>query len=143
MRSMTNNYYPVSYISRLRMGTDGEGIRSLILFYQCPLRCRYCPNPFTWDSTEKPKRMTASEIYSTILIDRPYLLATNGGVTFGGGEPLLQSKAIEEFADLNKDGFTIFVETALNVTKGHLRQVVDVVDKYYVDSDVLPPLSLR
>lgn len=77
------NKYSVSYIGRLRMGTDGKGIRTLIIFQQCPLRCRYCINSFTWDGSEEPEMMSAEELYESILIDRPYLLATNGGITLG------------------------------------------------------------
>ena len=125
--------YPVSHIERLRIGIDGKGIRTLILFQQCPLRCKYCINPFTWDGTEEPKMLTVEEIYKQILIDRPYILATNGGVTFGGGEPLLQSKAIKEFAEINTEDFSINVETSLNVPRENIEEIVDIVDMYYVD----------
>lgn len=125
--------YSVSHIERLRIGIDGKGIRTLILFQQCTLRCKYCINPFTWNGTEEPKMLTADEIYKHVLIDRPYILATNGGVTFGGGEPLLHSKAIKEFAEINTDGFSINVETSLNVPRENVEQVVDVVDIFYVD----------
>jgi len=131
--------YPVSHISRLRMGSDGEGIRTLILFHGCSLRCKYCINSFTWDGSKKPKKMSVQNIYDSILIDRPYMLATNGGVTFGGGEPLLHSRAIKEFSDLNKDGFTIYIETALNVLRENLMETVKVTDMYYVDIKSLNP----
>lgn len=125
--------YPVSHIERLRIGIDGKGIRTLILFQQCPLCCKYCINPFTWDGTEEPKMLTVEEIYKKILIDRPYILATNGGVTFGGGEPLLHSTAIKEFAEINTEGFSINVETSLNVPRENIAEIVDIVDMYYVD----------
>ena len=133
--------YPISQIGRLRMGTDGKGIRSLILLQQCPLRCKYCINPFTWDGSQRPKMMSAKEIYDTILIDRPYMLATSGGVTFGGGEPLLHSQLIGEFSKCNKDGFSIYVETSLNVPRENLDQVIDLVDMYYVDIKSADPAT--
>ena len=125
--------YPVAHIGRLRMGTDGHGIRTLVAFQGCPLRCKYCINPFTWDGTREPKLMSAREIYESILIDRPYLLATNGGITFGGGEPLMQSEAIKEFSEINVDKFSLYIETSLNVPRKNLEQVIDVIDKYHVD----------
>lgn len=134
---MCENRYPVSAISRLRMGIDGDGIRTLIVFQGCLLRCRYCINPSTWDGSREPKMMTAREIYNSILMDRLYIIATRGGVTFGGGEPLLQSTAIKEFAALNKDQFSIYVETSLNVPWENIEQVVDVVDRFYVDIKTL------
>ena len=111
------NKYPVSYISRLRMGIDGHGIRTLILFHGCSLRCQHCLNPFTWNESREVKMMTVKEMYEIIRIDCPYILATNGGVTFGGGEPLLHSAAIKEFSKMNEDKFSIYVETSLNVPR--------------------------
>lgn len=127
------NKYPVSYISRLRMGIDGHGIRTLILFQGCSLRCQYCLNPFTWNESREAKMMTVKEMYEIIRIDRPYILATNGGVTFGGGEPLSHSAAIKEFSKMNEDKFSIYVETSLNVPREKLELVIDVIDRYYVD----------
>ena len=128
-----NGKYPIAHIDRLRMGTDGKGIRTLILFQDCSLRCRYCINQFTWNGKVEPKMMSAQELYDSILIDRPYLLATNGGVTFGGGEPLLHSKAIKDFAQCNKDNFSSAIETSLNVPIENLEHVIDTVDMYYID----------
>ena len=128
-----NGKYPISHIGRLRMGIDGKGIRTLVLFQRCPLRCKYCINQFTWNDNDKTKMMSAQELYDNILIDRPYLLATNGGITFGGGEPLLQSECIKEFAECNKENFSIYLETSLNVPLSYIERVIDVVDMYYVD----------
>ena len=87
----------ISAIERLRCGTDGEGIRTLIGFSGCPLRCKYCPNKFTYDGSHKPKEYTVSELIEKVKIDKIYFAATRGGITFGGGEPLLHEKFIEEF----------------------------------------------
>lgn len=125
--------YPISYISRLRMGNDGEGIRTLVLFQGCPLRCKYCINGFAWNGTKEPKMLSAAELYAKILIDRPYMLATNGGITFGGGEPLLYSQAIKEIAALKEKEFSLYVETSLQVPRKNLREVIGVVDRYIVD----------
>lgn len=125
--------YAIAQIGRLRMGIDGEGIRTLILFKGCSLRCRYCINPYTWDEAESYTMLSAKELYERIIIDRLYMMATNGGVTFGGGEPLLQSQAIKEFSDMNYDSFSIYVETSLHVPKENLESVISVVDRYYID----------
>ena len=73
-------------ICRLRIGTDGHGVRTLVAFHGCPLRCRYCLNP---DSLKDSERK-----------DELYYIATNGGITFGGGEPLLNSQYIKDILEL-------------------------------------------
>lgn len=130
---MEEGKYPISTISRLRMGIDGEGIRTLILVFGCPLRCKYCINPFTWDGTRRSENLTAKEVYERVQIDRLYMLATNGGVTFGGGEPLLYPELIREFRDICNPDLTIYVETSLNVDWRNIELLLDVVDRFYVD----------
>ena len=81
--------FPTAAISRLRMATDGEGITTLVCAWGCPLRCKYCLNKFTWDENTKVRRYTPQELYDKVRLDSLYFEATGGGVTFGGGEPLL------------------------------------------------------
>ena len=125
--------YPIASIGRLRMGNDGPGIRTLVVVNGCPLRCKYCINPFTWDGSRTPQMLTASELYDKIIIDRPYILATNGGITFGGGEPLLYPGMISEIRKICEPEMTIFVETSLNVIWRNVEEVTDIVDCFYVD----------
>ena len=70
--------------------TDGEGVTTLAAFWGCPLRCQYCLNPHSLREGTKCEELTPSQLYDKVKIDNLYFLATNGGVTFGGGEPLLQ-----------------------------------------------------
>ena len=109
------NKYSVAYISRHRMGIDGNGIRTLVLTEGCPLRCQYCINPQTWNGNCEFEKLTAYEVYDKVKIDIPYFLATNGGITFGGGEPLLQPRLITEIRELCTEDITINVETSLHV----------------------------
>lgn len=125
--------YPICSISRLRMGTDGDGIRTLIVMESCPLRCRYCINPFTWDGSRKNERMSAEEIYERVRIDRPYMLATCGGLTFGGGEPLLYPQLLREMRELCDPDMTIYVETSLNVPTENLVAAAEQTDVLIVD----------
>lgn len=134
-----NLKYPISCISRLRMGSDGEGIRTLILVSGCTLRCKYCINPFTWDGSKKPRNMSAAEIYEKICIDRPYIIATSGGITFGGGEPLLYPSLMREIREICESEMSIYVETALNIPWENIVETTSVIDRFYVDIKTMNP----
>ena len=83
--------------------------------------------------------MTASDVYEKILIDRPYILATNGGITFGGGEPLLYPGLIKEIRDICEPDMTIYVETAFGVPWKNIEKTLSSVDRYYVDIKTMDP----
>lgn len=83
-------------ISRLRMGTDGKGVTMLVGFYGCPLDCKYCINKHCHDDETVRGDYTADELVEILSIDEIYYRMTGGGVTFGGGEPLMQAEFIHE-----------------------------------------------
>lgn len=76
---------------------DGPGIRTVIFMQGCTLRCKYCHNPDTW-AIESPdaREYEIEELMEVILKNRAYYEASGGGVTFSGGEPLLQHRFIKE-----------------------------------------------
>lgn len=119
-------------VSRHRITTDGEGVTTLVTFNGCPLRCKYCLNKTSWDAA-KGRIYTPKELYEEVKIDQLYFLATKGGVTFGGGEPLLQVDFIREFRALCGPQWSIVVETSLNVPEESVMKVDEVVDGYIVD----------
>lgn len=123
---------PIIGIERHRIVTDGEGVTTLVGFWGCPLKCRYCLNPQSWKEGPK-KYYTPEELYELVSIDNLYFLATNGGVTFGGGEPLLYSDFISAFRDLCGEEWNICLETSLNVPLANLQQITPIIDHYYVD----------
>lgn len=86
-------------ISRHRLTTDGEGVTTLVAFSGCPLRCKYCLNKTSWDEA-KGRDYTPEILFEEVKIDQLYFLATHGGVTFGGGEPLQQVEFIKTFRAL-------------------------------------------
>ena len=119
-------------VSRHRLATDGDGVTTLVTFNGCPLRCKYCLNKTSWDAA-KGRFYTPEELYEIVKIDQLYFLATKGGVTFGGGEPLLQVDFIREFRALCGPQWSIVVETSLNVPEESVMKVDEVVDGYIVD----------
>ena len=126
-------------ISRLRMGTDGHGITTLVAFNGCPLRCRYCLNPECLNTSKKVRRMLPEEVMDELRKDELYYLATKGGVTFGGGEPLLNSQYIKDILELDAKSWNVTVETSLNVPRKHLKLLLPYINEYIVDIKDMNP----
>ncbi len=124
---------PLLAIRRHRLALDGRGVVTLVAFMGCPLKCKYCLNESCHDVSNTPRRITPQQLLDEVRVDNIYFLATDGGVTFGGGEPLLQSKFIEQFCKLADSLWTISLETSLNVPRERLERVLPYVDKYIID----------
>ena len=107
-------------------------------FNGCPLRCRYCLNKPCWNPKEG-KEYSPQALFDEVKIDQLYFLATHGGVTFGGGEPLLQPDFIKAFRELCGQSWRITVETSLNVPFENLEALVPILDGYIVDIKELNP----
>ncbi len=125
--------FPTAAISRLRMTTDGEGITTLVCAWGCPLRCEYCLNKFTWNENTKITRYTPKELYDAVRLDSLYFEATGGGVTFGGGEPLLYADFFPEFRALCGSKWKLYAETSLYVPENNVRTAAQVMDGFIVD----------
>lgn len=110
---------------------DGPGIRTVVFLGGCILRCKYCHNPEAWKML-KPN-MTAEELANKIIRNKPYFKRNNGGVTFSGGEPLLQSKFIIEVAKiLKKENIHIALDTA-GVGLGDYDEILKYIDLVLLD----------
>ena len=124
---------PVITYSRLRMTTDGEGVTTLVIFHDCPLRCKYCLNPYSFATDTKREDLTPEQLYDKVKIDDLYFVATGGGVTFGGGEPLLRANFLKEFRALCGDRWHLCAETSLNVPREAVLTAAECMDVFYVD----------
>lgn len=78
---------------------DGPGVRFVVFFQGCPMRCLYCHNPDTWAS-DAGEEYTAEQIIEKIERNRPFY--TTGGITATGGEPMLQLDFLIELFELAK-----------------------------------------
>ena len=135
---------PIIACSRLRMQTDGKGITTLVCFHGCPLRCKWCINPFSFAPDTKRADMTAQELYDKVKIDQLYFLATGGGVTFGGGEPLLYAGFLKQFRDICGEAWHLCAETSLNVPWENIETAATCIDKFYIDcKDTNPDIYRR
>ena len=141
---MNTNEAPISAFSRLRTTTDGEGITTLVAFMLCPLRCQWCLNPQTLSLDHPHALYTPQMLYDAVRKDELYFLATGGGITFGGGEPLLRTDFIRAFREVCGGEWKINVETSLNVPANHVEGVLEVVDSYIIDvKDMNPDIYRR
>ena len=124
---------PLIGIVRHRLATDGKGVTTLVAFHGCPLRCRYCLNSQCLDPKMVWRNITTSELLDELLLDNLYFLATGGGGTFGGGEPLLRSEFIDEFCRIKPAEWNVNIETSLNVDRSHLERVLPHVGQFFID----------
>jgi len=79
---------------------DGPGIRTIFFLQGCPARCLYCHNPDTW-SPNKGTEFTLDDMLHTAKRSIPYY-GEDGGVTFSGGDPLMQGRFVLEAIKLLK-----------------------------------------
>ena len=110
---------------------DGPGIRTVIFLSGCKLRCKYCHNPEMWKLGEP--NYTPKELVKKIIRYKPYYKRNNGGVTFSGGEPLLQSEFLIETCKLLKEEeIHITLDTA-GVGNGNYDELLSYVDLVLFD----------
>lgn len=110
---------------------DGPGIRTVIFLNGCMLRCLYCHNPETWHMGNK--NYTVDELVAKILRNKPYFKRNNGGVTFSGGEPLLQIDFLLDICKkLKEEGIHIALDTA-GVGVGKYEEILSLIDLVLLD----------
>ena len=96
------------------MGTgDGPGIRFVVFFQGCHLRCKYCHNRDTWD-TQVGQVISLNDLVEKITNYSNYFKASNGGVTLSGGEPLLQQDFV---ISLLKELKKLHIHTAIDTSR--------------------------
>jgi len=91
-------------------GQDGPGWRLVVFLSGCLLRCQYCHNPDTWNMYSG-REMTVDQVWSKVRRYRPLL--KKGGITFTGGEPLVQAAFLKSLLRRAKEeGLHTAVDTA-------------------------------
>lgn len=91
---------------------DGPGIRVVVFFQGCALRCEFCHNPDTW-ACSGGEEYTPEELVKKIERFKTYFASSGGGVTFSGGEPLRQPEFLLEVLRLCKiKGIHTCIDTA-------------------------------
>lgn len=115
------------------LGTlDGPGVRFVVFTQGCPLRCKCCHNPDTWDPAAGTE-VTAGELAGRAVRFREYF-GREGGVTLTGGEPLLQPEFARAFFSLCREqGLNTCLDTSGCVLNEPVRALLEVTDRVLLD----------
>lgn len=110
---------------------DGPGVRFVVFFQGCPLRCKFCHNPDTWNPAEG-KPVTAKELAGQIASYKNFI--KDGGVTLSGGEPLLQPEfATALLLECKRLGLHTALDTSGGVPLSAAKPPVDAADLILLD----------
>ncbi len=110
---------------------DGPGIRFVVFLQGCPLRCKYCHNPETWATKTGNIKMSPEELIEKALRYKNYY-GEDGGITFSGGEPLVQKEFLIECLKLcKKYKINTAIDTAGSTTD--YNEILDLVDLVIFD----------
>jgi pyruvate formate-lyase 1-activating enzyme len=112
---------------------DGPGIRFVVFMQGCPLRCQFCHNPDTWE-VNKGSEFTPKQLFDEIIKYKSYMEFSGGGVTFTGGEPLLQADFVLEVCKLLKrEGISVAIDTSGYVWNDQVKTLLEYTDIMLLD----------
>ena len=140
---------------------DGPGIRTTVFFKGCPLRCWWCHNPESQEAVVEEVKVqrtldgrifekklavgswqSAEEVMREIEKDEIFYSQSGGGVTFSGGEPLMQAEALKELLERCKlRGYHTTVDTSGHAENGSFRKILDLPDLWLFDLKLVDDLK--
>ena len=125
---------------------DGPGIRTTVFLKGCNLKCPWCANPECISSEIQGDfgyDISLDKLENEIIKDKPFY-ETGGGVTFSGGEPLLQINNLEPLLNsLKNKNINICFETALFVPEKNLKIAKKYSDEIIVDIKMINPITCK
>lgn len=121
---------------------DGPGVRSVIFFQGCHLRCKYCHNPDTWTTNEN-KMYSVKELIREISSFKNYYDVSGGGVTLSGGEVLLQPDFLTDLCKaLKKEKIHVALDTS-GIGLGNYEEILEYVDLVILDLKHYDPKQFK
>lgn len=122
---------------------DGPGVRFVVFLQGCKLRCSFCHNPDTWNCSIGDE-ITAGELFNKIKRYKPYYHSSGGGVTFSGGEPLLQSEFLAAMLKLCKsEGIHTAIDTSGVGNNTDYSEILSLADLVMLDVKHLNPVEYK
>lgn len=138
---------------------DGPGIRTTLFLKGCPLRCWWChnpesqsPEPFTMTVERKlngksipaprtyGERAKVDDLMEILLKDQPYYEESEGGVTFSGGEPLMQPEGLLELLIRSKEhGLHTTIDTCGFAPRSVVERILPLTDLFLYDLKNMDP----
>jgi pyruvate formate lyase activating enzyme len=139
---------------------DGPGIRTTVFFHGCPLECWWCHNPECWQPVQKSEsvqrgshdselrfvrkanrvgQLVASDaVLDEIMKDQIFYEQSGGGVTFSGGEPMLQIEFLFELLkECKRNGINTAVDTCGHAPMEDFMKIYDLVDLFLYDLKIM------
>jgi pyruvate formate lyase activating enzyme len=138
---------------------DGPGIRTTIFFKGCPLNCSWCHNPesrkmkpekirdtsYNWSIYSLScspdvigKFVTSDEVLNEVKKDIPFFEESDGGITFSGGEPLLQVDFLFTLLTRCKSlDINTAVDTSGHTSFSNLLKIYSLTDIFLFDLKIL------
>ncbi len=115
------------------LGTlDGPGVRFVVFLQGCPLRCKCCHNPDTWDFNGG-ESYSVDDIIKKAINYREYFGA-DGGITLSGGEPLMQADfATQLFKACKQRNINTCLDTSGCVLNDKVKELLTVTDRVLLD----------
>ena len=124
---------------------DGPGIRTIVFFKGCRMRCAWCCNPESQSREietiiEKDKEkivgqdVTVWDIMPELLADKAYYRRSEGGITLSGGEVLCQADFAGELLKACKaEGLHTAIESAASLPFSEIEKLLPYLDLYLMD----------
>ncbi len=132
---------------------DGPGVRTTVFFKGCPLKCAWCHNPesiktnielmprerrvgdvIVADCEQVGYEISVDELFAEVLKDRVFMEESDGGVTFSGGEPLMQPEFLYQILNKCRDaGLHTVVDTSGYASALVIERIAPLTDLFLYD----------
>lgn len=123
---------------------DGPGVRTVVFLQGCPLRCAYCHNPDSQPFKAKNAQiMTSEELVKKVLRQKNYF-GDEGGVTFSGGEALMQGAFLLEcLKALKKEGISTAIDSSGFGEPKYYKEIFELCDTLILDVKAFDEKSFK
>ena len=127
---------------------DGPGIRTTVFLQGCSLACWWCHNPESrklhppiHGMSENYQTMDALTLRDELLKDQAFFDESAGGVSFSGGEPLVQFKFLRHALQVCKEaGIHTVVDTTAYASEKRILEILPLTDLFLVDVKLIDPV---